>query len=380
MESIIQKEELFKLNINYITTLFEEWNATHHEKLTLLQIIRYGDFEPIHTKYLYWLLEHKYHKKPYTFLFEFLECIGVKTNKIIKFNVHTEISADSRKAQQNIQRRVDIWIELFYEDRKQNIIIENKIHDRLNSEQVDDEISQYLNHKGDIFIALLLDSNEWQFKQLKTHLSIKKHEKRGIKLKLFKYSDWLQLNEISITKKIFNKNDVSKIIHLNKNIKRLIKMEEMSDFDENYKLCIGSYDAIIHIQEKFQEQAEKLLEKLHVKMQKEKICDEASNKKTTQFRRTLTFEYNGLAIEVVFDVEDLTDNNMMIYAGVPLNLIKDYKKLELIEGYFSGSNSYKNKKWFGYEYSVDVYDIDDIETKTISKLKQIMQIAKSNMK
>ncbi|MBU1855214.1 MAG: PD-(D/E)XK nuclease family protein [Nanoarchaeota archaeon] len=380
MDVSIQKDQILKLNINYLADVFKEWNATHYEKLTLLQIIQYGDFEPIHTKYLYWLLERKYHKKPYNFLFEFLQHIGINTNKIIKFNVNTEITVDSRRAQQNIQRRVDIWIELFYEDRKQNIIIENKIYDRLTPEQVDDEISQYLNHKGDMFIALLLDSNKLQFEQVITHPSIEKHKERGIELKLFKYSNWLQLNKSCITKKIFNKDDVGKVIHLNKNIKRLINMEEILNFDENYKMCINSYDAIIHIQEMFQEQAKNFLDRLHHRIQKENLCGEASNKKTTPFRQLLSFEYKDIMIEIIFDVKYLTNKSMIIYAGVPLNLIKNHNKLELIEGYAPWSESYKNKKWSRYEYSVDAYDIEDIEAKTISKLKKIMEIAKTNMK
>ena len=232
-------KQMFRLTLEFLKSNYKNWEETHSEYLTLFQVIEYGDLEPIHTMFLYWLLRPAYHKKTYKdkYVREFLSRNGIETNSNDKILVHTEeISSIPIEDMEKQRRRADIWIDIQRGKSKQTIVVENKINDVLKEDQVVQEMEQYLgNEKGDVYIALLLDSNRYQYESLeKNPFVIETQKKSGNIFRLFTYSNWLELNEEFLNH--FDKDEHDKIKHLNENIRRLVKMKEHENFNKESKL------------------------------------------------------------------------------------------------------------------------------------------------
>jgi len=210
------------------------------------------------------------------------------------------------------KRRVDLWIEIELKDSTKTIVIENKIDDDLTESQVSQEIRQYLKPENeDIFIALLLDSKKHQFHELDYNSKLIKDAKdKGIKFKLFTYSNWLKLND-EFTE--FNQRELDMVKHLNENINRVIKMNEISEFNKGFKQYLQTYSAIKHFENNFQEQSVQFLESLIKDLKKKSICkDENITKKNEDLM--LKFKIKEYGIEVWFKAYILEDN--ITYIGI----------------------------------------------------------------
>ena len=277
------------LDLEYLRLKYKEWEITHDESLNLFEIIQFGRFEPIHTKFLYWLLRPAYHNQSYRnkYISEFLKFNGIQINGNEKIIVHSEKSSYSSILENESKRRVDLWIEIELRDSTKTIVIENKIDDDLTELQVSQEIRQYLKPENeDIFIALLLDSKKDQFIDLKTnsHL-IRDFIDQGIKFKLFTFSNWLNLNE---NFKHFTEEEQDKVKHLNDNIKKVVEMKELIDFNAEFKQYLKSYSAIKHFEEYFQKESESFLNDLYEQLIKIYNCED---KKIDKNRDNVTLKF-----------------------------------------------------------------------------------------
>lgn len=372
-------DKIFSINLAYLKSKFEEWEETHNESLNLFEIIQFGHFEPIHTKFLYWLLRPQYHIQSYQnrYLIEFLKRNGIQVNENEKFHVYSEKSSNSLIEEDELKRRIDLWIEIESENITKTIVIENKIDDDLTESQTSQEIRQYLKPENeDIFIALLNDSKKHQFYELNHNSNIIKDAKdKGIKFKLFTYSNWLKLNN-EFTE--FNKRELDKIKHLNENINRVIKMNEISEFNDGFKHYLQTYSAIKHFEDNFQKQSAQFLESIKKDLIKKSICKDGNIIKKRE-DLMLKFKIKEYGIEVWYKAYILENNHTWI--GISdTNKTNDSEStivsIQNIEGFEPTEN---DKGAFGVraywiEISINPYDLKDTKEKIINKLEEISNL------
>lgn len=374
------REQMFRLNLEFLKSKYEIWDENHSEELTLFQIIEYGDLEPIHTMFLNWLLRPAYHKKTYQnkYVREFLKRNGIETNSNDKIIVRTEETSSSiiENKEEDQQRRADIWIEVHGNKSKRTIIVENKINDMLGHEQVVQEMKQYLgNNKGDVYIALLLDSNRYQFENLEKNPIVEKTLKnKDIIFRLFTYSNWLELNKEF--DEHFGEIEKRKIQHLNENIWRLVKMEEISDFNEDYKIYLNSYTAINHYKEKYREQIEIFLNHLIKKYQKLF----GSKAKVRMKDRMVGFDLKGYDVEIWCTDEYLPNNMISFGILLPENSNKRDHLIKKLEPFFIGhekgyrDTNKEDKIWEFFDAKVNPLDHKELEKDIINKINEMEKI------
>lgn len=360
------------LDLEYLRLKYKEWEKTHNESLNLFEIIQFGRFEPIHTKFLYWLLRPAYHNQSYRnrYISEFLKFNGIHINGNEKIIVHSEKSSYSSILENESKRRIDLWIEIESRDSRKTIVIENKIDDDLTESQVSQEIRQYLKPENeDIFIALLLDSKKDQFIDLKTnsHL-IRDFIDQGIKFKLFTFSNWLNLNE---NFKYFNIEEMDKVKHLNDNIKKVIEMKEFIDFNDEFKQYLKSYSAIKHFEDNFQEESKSFLNNLYKRLI---IIYNCEDKKIDRNRDnvTLKFKIKNYVFEIWFRANTL--NDYYTWIGVSNNDNKSenhetlIKQIQNVEG-FTPEDKEKGLCWF--EVKINPFDCQQTGKIIFEKIEEI---------
>ncbi|NOR47490.1 MAG: hypothetical protein GQ533_05535 [Methanosarcinaceae archaeon] len=362
---------IFSLDLEYLRLKYKEWEKTHYESLNLFEIIQFGRLEPIHTKFLYWLLRPAYHNRSYhnKYISEFLKLNDIQINGNEKFIVHSEKSSNSSILGNESKRRVDLWIEIELKDSTKTIVIENKIDDDLTESQVSQEIRQYLKPENeDIFIALLLDSKKDQFIDLKTNSNlVRDFIDQGIKFKLFTFSNWLNLNK---TFKYFNKEELDKVKHLNDNIKKVIEMKELIDFNEEFKQYLKSYSAIKHFEENFQKESVSFLNNLYERLIKIYDCeDKKIDKKRDNI--TLRFKIKNYGFEIWFRAYQLND----FYTWITVTNINKsennetlMKQIQNVEG-FDPDDTDRGLCWV--EVQINPFDCQETDKIIFEKLQEI---------
>lgn len=372
-------DKIFGINLAELKSKFKEWEETHAESLNLFEIIQFGHFEPIHTKFLYWLLRPRYHIQSYQnrYLIEFLKRNGIQVNENEKFHVYSEKSSNSLIQEDELKRRIDLLIEIESENITKTIAIENKVDDDLTESQTIQEIRQYLKPENeDVFIAVLNDSKIFQFHELNHNSNIITDAmNKGIKFKLFTYSNWLKLNDEF---KEFNKSELDMVKHLNENINRLIKMKEISEFNDQFKQYLQTYSAITHFENNFQEQSDQFLKSLEKDLMKKSICKDGIIRKTRE-NLMLKFEIKEYGIEVWFKAFYLKDN--ITYIGISdtnktNNSESTIVTIQNIEGFCPEDNEKGafgvNTYWI--EISINPYNLKETKQKIINKLGEIFNI------
>lgn len=191
-------------------------------------------------------------------------------------------------------------------------------------------------------------------------------------INLFLYSEWLQLNKDVENKRYFNLKEQGKIIHLNENLEKMINMEKIKEFDENFKIYLENYRAIEHFEKSFQKQSRQFFSQV-----KERILQEtqATHMRPRQKNRGLKFDIGKFEIELEFSPEDgLVDNIVLLGVSVLRDFTNKelyYDALRTIDGYALETST---PKWIWYKILVNPYDIKEMEKRFLEKIKQIQSV------
>jgi len=366
---MFHRDSIFHLSIDYISSKYQDWEKSHSEDLNLFEILDYGDLETIHTKFLYWMLDPSYHRKTYkdNYAREFLLRNKLACSSNAKIMVLYEEISISELDEEESRRRSDLWIVVKDGDVEKNIIVENKLFSELTEAQAREEIHQYLKNPGDVYIAFLFDSHKQEYFSLVKKLDIR----NGTLINLFLYSEWLQLNKDAEKKKYFNQKEQEKIIHLNENLEKLINMEKIKEFDENYKIYLSSYPAIEHFEKSFQKQSGQFFNQVKERILKE---TQATHMRPRQKNKGLKFDIGKFELELRFDPEDLVDH--IVWLGIAA--VDDFPKMETyynalrkIIGY---APEWDTSGWIWYKIPVDPLDIKEMEKRFLEKIKQIQSV------
>ena len=368
------RDSIFHLSIDYISSKYQDWKKSYYEDLNLFEILDYGNLETIHTKFLYWMLDPSYHRKTYkdNYAREFLLRNKLDCSSKAKIKVLYEEPSISELDAEESRRRSDLWIVVKDGDAEKNIIVENKLFSELTEVQAREEINQYLKNPGDIYIALLFDFHKQQYYSLINRSdTIKKYIKNGTVINLFLYSEWLQLNKEAEDKRYFNRKEQDKIIHLNENLEKLINMEKIKEFDENFKIYLGNYPAIEHFEKSFQKQSRQFFDQV-----KERILQEtkATNMRIRQKNQGLKFDIGKFELELEFEPQYLKDN--IIWLGVAP--IKELTNKELYNDALKNismcDTEMGSSKRIWYKILINPYNIDEMEKLFLEKIKQIQSV------
>jgi hypothetical protein len=230
---------LLSLQMDYLKYLYSVRNI---QRLNLFEIIKFGHFEPIHTKFMYWLMGGERHSYRDKYVREFLSSIKVNIGPTDMIEVHSEQGSGLNEDYDEPRWIADIIIEIHSKekDKPTQVIIENKIYDELTFKQVSGEITHYKLKEGDVFVALMPQSKKWQYDNVHNEI-IEKRITIGVNLQFYSYSDWLKLNERFDG---FDREDQDKVKHLNDNIRRLIDMDKFEAFGDavlhNYSKALAA--------------------------------------------------------------------------------------------------------------------------------------------
>ena len=367
----IKNRESYKLNLSFLNLKYDDYLTNYYENLTLFEIMEYGHQEVVHTKFLYWQMRPSYHKFSYKndFILEFLKLNDIISSENANFFVYLEKTSDNIIQEDESKRRSDLYIDIEENKKIRRVVIENKIFSELTEFQVEQEIIQYLKNPNDVFIALLLDSNVEEFYSIiKKSEKIKEYIQIGIKLKLFPYSEWLNLNKRFIENNKFSRNEKEKVKHLNENIRRLLKMNELKEFDDNFKIYLSSYRTIDYFETAFQEQCRIFLNHL-----KERILKETNltNGRMKNLYKGLKFDFDPFDIEIFFTPEEgLNENIGKIAIGISNDIDKREEYLKKIQERDDFNNEGTNY-WKWIQFEINPYNIKGCEDIFINKIKNI---------